>query len=166
VASARDAAALRSTVVAEVAADAKTLESSGAAHAMQSNQIISWFRALVGSLIGLVLLSALVACGGGASSGTAQPAPDSPPPAPTGAATATLAWSDSSGASIAGYRVYYGVASGTYLQPKGSGIDVGRVATHVISGLGAGQQYFFAVTAFDAQGNESDYSAEASKLVQ
>jgi hypothetical protein len=132
---------------------------------MQSNQIIVWFRALVGSLIGLVLLSALVACGGGANSGT-EPAAESPPAGSTVAATATLAWSDSSGASIAGYRVYHGVASGTYLQPKGSGANVGRVATHVVSGLAAGQQYFFAVTAFDAQGNESDYSAEASKVVQ
>jgi Fibronectin type III domain len=133
---------------------------------MQSNQIISWFRALVGSLVGLVLLGALVACGGGANSGTAEPAAESPPSAPTGTATATLVWSDSSGASIAGYRVYHGVASGTYLQSKGSGANVGRVATHVVSGLAAGQQYFFAVTAFDAQGNESDYSAEASKVVQ
>jgi Fibronectin type III domain len=132
---------------------------------MQSNQIISWFRALVGSLIGLVLLSALIACGGGANSGTAEPAAQSPSPGPAGNATATLAWSDSSGAGITGYRVYYGVASGRYLQPKGAGVDVGRVATHVITGLATGQQYFFAVTAFDAQGNESDYSAEASKLV-
>jgi hypothetical protein len=134
---------------------------------MQSNQLSSWFRALVGRLIGLVLASALVACGGGAGSGTADVTAQSPPPpGPSATGTATLAWSASSAAGVAGYRVYYGVASGSYLQARGSGLDAGRVAARVVSGLDTGQRYFFAVTAFDAQGNESDFSAEASKVVQ
>lgn len=133
---------------------------------MQSNQLSSWFRALVGRLIGLVLASALVACGGGAGSGTADVTAQSPPPGQSATGTATLAWSASSAAGVAGYRVYYGVASGSYLQARGSGLDAGRVATRVVSSLDTGQRYFFAVTAFDAQGNESDFSAEASKVVQ
>jgi hypothetical protein len=127
---------------------------------------MSWLRPLVGRLIGPVLASALVACGGGAGSGTADMAAQPPPPGPSATGTATLAWSESSAAGVARYRVYYGVASGSYLQTKGSGLDAGRVAMHVVNGLDTGQRYFFAVTAFDAQGNESDFSAEASKVVQ
>jgi fibronectin type 3 domain-containing protein len=67
---------------------------------------------------------------------------------------------------VAAYRIYYGTASGTYLQPKGSGINVGLTSSYVITGLAIGKQYFFAVTAVDAAGNESAYSNEASKVVQ
>ncbi len=35
-----------------------------------------------------------------------------------------------------------------------------------MDGLLPGTTYFFAVTAYDTSGNESDYSNEASKLVQ
>jgi hypothetical protein len=67
---------------------------------------------------------------------------------------------------VAGYRVYYGLAPGSYLQPKGSGIHVGLVLTYAVTGLTPGKRYYFAVTAVDAAGNESAYSAEASKLVE
>ncbi len=99
----------------------------------------------------MALLWALMAGGGRAS----QSGP-----------SATLAWTRSSNAAVTGYRVYYGLASGQYLQPKGAGIEIGPVETWVVSGLAAGSRYYFAVTAVDASGNESDYSNEASKLVQ
>jgi len=46
------------------------------------------------------------------------------------------------------------------------GIDVGSSVSHVVPNLLVGRTYFFAVTAYDAAANESDYSTEASKLVQ
>jgi hypothetical protein len=67
---------------------------------------------------------------------------------------------------VTGYRVYYGLAPGTYLQPKGAGVSVGRVESFVVTGLATGQRYYFVVTAVDASGNESAYSNEASKVVQ
>ncbi len=129
---------------------------------MQSNEFFALVRTLS---VWLLLSAALAACGGsGADDQAAQAAPPAGSPAQT--ASATLAWSASSNASIAGYRVYHGVASGAYLQPKGSGIAAGRVDAFVVTGLAADTRHYFAVTAFDAQGNESDYSAEASKVVQ
>jgi hypothetical protein len=66
---------------------------------------------------------------------------------------------------VAGYRVYYGTAPGNYLQARGAGIDVGRVTSYVVTGLTPGTRYHFAVTAYAANGSESNFSAEASKLV-
>lgn len=81
----------------------------------------------------------------------------------------TLEWDMSPGA-LAGYRIYYGLESGKYLQPKGAGID-----THLtedpskpkftIKNLTSGKTYFFAVTTYDASGLESDFSGEVSKIV-
>jgi hypothetical protein len=67
---------------------------------------------------------------------------------------------------VVGYRIYYGTTSHTYLQPKGSGIDAVVATTYIIRGLQSGTTYFFAVTDYDASGNESGYSAEVSKTVQ
>ena len=62
---------------------------------------------------------------------------------------------------LAGYRVYYGTSSGSY----GSPIDVGNVSTYVISNLAAGS-YYFAVTAYDTAGIESNFSNEVLKVEQ
>jgi hypothetical protein len=59
---------------------------------------------------------------------------------------------------IAGYRVYFGVASHSYGPP----IDIGNAVTHDVAGLTNGQTYFFAVTAYDTSNNESGYSNEAT----
>ncbi|MBK7549801.1 MAG: fibronectin type III domain-containing protein [Rhodoferax sp.] len=66
----------------------------------------------------------------------------------------------------AGYRVYYGTSSGSYVQVRGAGLNAGPTATYTVTGLQSGQRYYFAVTAYDAAGNESTYSAEVSKLTQ
>jgi hypothetical protein len=82
---------------------------------------------------------------------------------PPSTGTATLAWSAVSGPNLGGYRVYYGTASGNYLQPFGQGINVGTATSYTITGLSSGNTYYFAVTAYDTSGNESNYSGEASK---
>ncbi len=63
---------------------------------------------------------------------------------------------------LAGYKVYYGTESGNYSQS----IDVGNVTTYTVSGLTNGQTYYFAVTAYDTSGNESDYSNERAKTIE
>lgn len=81
----------------------------------------------------------------------------------TTAPSASLAWSASAQTGVTGYRLYYGTASRTYQQAKGSGISVGNVTSYTATGLQSGKVYYFAVTAIDGNGNESAYSNEATK---
>ncbi|MBI5152303.1 fibronectin type III domain-containing protein [Candidatus Peregrinibacteria bacterium] len=61
--------------------------------------------------------------------------------------------------SVVGYKVYYGKQSvtkdNTVRYEKT--IDVGNVLEYPISGLDNGARYYFAVTAYDKAGNESEY---------
>jgi fibronectin type 3 domain-containing protein len=79
--------------------------------------------------------------------------------------TATLNWNAATSAAVVSYRIYYGAASGSYLQPRGSGIAAAST-TYVIQALTKGQLYYFAVTSVDSLGNESGYSNEATKIIQ
>jgi fibronectin type 3 domain-containing protein len=78
--------------------------------------------------------------------------------------TVILAWSPPPYGEIKGYRVYCGTTSRGYLQTFGSGTFSSTIS-YSMSGLPSGQTYYFAVTAIDAQGGESDYSIEATKLI-
>lgn len=73
-------------------------------------------------------------------------------------AQVTLAWDASTGPSIAGYIVYYGHESGSYTYAK----DVGNVTSCNVANLQEGTPYYFAVTAYNHSGQESDYSKEVS----
>ena len=77
--------------------------------------------------------------------------------------TAILAWDPVSAPNLGGYRIYHGTAPGTYLQPKGQGLNVGNGTTYTMTGLVTGTRYYFAVTAFDTMGNESSNSNEVFK---
>jgi hypothetical protein len=72
-----------------------------------------------------------------------------------------LAWSPSPDTNVVGYRVYYGVASRTYTNM----VDVGAVTNATIGGLVEGKTYYFAATAYNILGLESDYSAEISYTI-
>ena len=61
---------------------------------------------------------------------------------------------------LAGYKIYYGTSSHAY----STAIDVGNVAKHMVSNLENGVVYYFAVTAHDTSGNESNFSNEASGI--
>jgi len=81
--------------------------------------------------------------------------------APVG--TAILSWDPVTATNLSGYRVYYGTAPGTYLQPIGQGIVVGNVVTYTVAGLKSGTRYYFVATAVDTFGGESTYSNEVFK---
>lgn len=72
---------------------------------------------------------------------------------------------------LAGYRVYYGTTPGSYAEMEDAGMpfceDRGAVreCTWVVENLDPGAWYF-AVTAYDASGNESVFSNEASKTIE
>lgn len=73
------------------------------------------------------------------------------------AATVTVAWNPpASGDHVAGYKIYYGLASRVY---TGS-VDVGNVTEGSVSNLDSSLTYYFAITAYNQSLNESDYSAE------
>jgi hypothetical protein len=59
---------------------------------------------------------------------------------------------------LAGYKVYYGTSSLNYPW----NVDVGNVTTYTIDTLTPEVTYFFAVTAYDTSGNESEFSNEVS----
>ena len=74
---------------------------------------------------------------------------------------ATLAWDPETASGLAGYRVHYGTASGTYT----SVADAGLQTTYTVTGLTAGTTYYFAATAYDTSGTESTFSNEAAYTV-
>lgn len=69
-----------------------------------------------------------------------------------------LSWQASTDPAAIGYKVYYGCKSGDYTNE----VSVGNVTTAAISGLTAGNTYYFAATAYDAFDDESDFSNEIS----
>ena len=73
------------------------------------------------------------------------------------AASVSLAWNGNTEPDIAGYRVYYGVASHTYFFPP---VDVGNLTTATLPNLAAGTTYYFAATAYNTAGAESAFSNE------
>lgn len=77
------------------------------------------------------------------------------------ASSVTLAWEPSPDPTVVGYNLYSGVASGTYTNK----LDVGSATNGSIFGLVELVTYFFAVTAYDALGLESDFSNELSFTV-
>src|SRR5512143_3368665 len=75
------------------------------------------------------------------------------------AGTASLAWDPVADTDLAGYRVYYGTAPGSYSQS----VDVGNVTQTTISNLTDCTMYYFGVKAYDTAGDESTtYSNEVS----
>ncbi len=86
-------------------------------------------------------------CASGALSGLAQ-----------SVSSVTLMWNASPGPDLAGYYMYYGLASHAYT----SKIFVGNSTVATIPGLQPGATYYFAVTAFDSLGKESKFSNELS----
>jgi chitodextrinase len=77
--------------------------------------------------------------------------------------TAVLMWDPVTATNLAGYRVYYGTASRTYLQPAGQGVNVGNSTTYTVTGLNRGTRYYFSVKAYDTSNGESAYSNEIFK---
>ena len=102
------------------------------------------------------------------------PAPPAPPPAPPapapGQGSLTLNWNapttNADGTPIndlAGFRVFYGTASGSYANSVA--ISDARATSHTLRSLPAGA-YYVVVRAYDASNNESAASVEAGKVIR
>src|SRR5664280_2845826 len=74
--------------------------------------------------------------------------------------TVTLAWnaSTSTNSGPITYKIYWGVATGTYTNSGSAGTNL----TFAVTNLARGSTYYFAATALDTNNLESDYSNEAS----
>ena len=83
------------------------------------------------------------------------------------AGVAKLAWDppqypdQASAPRLSGYRIHFGKAPDSL----DNMVDVGDMTTYTVSALTPGT-YYFAVSVYDAAGNESGYSNVLSKVVQ
>jgi hypothetical protein len=77
---------------------------------------------------------------------------------PVHAAEISLAWDQNSEPDIAGYKIHYGLESGSYTTVT----DVGKFTSCSLSDLEEGKTYYFAATAYNEAGYESGYSNEVS----
>src|SRR3989449_147519 len=82
-------------------------------------------------------------------------------PALSSAALVALAWDANTDPDLAGYKLYYGLSSGSYQLS----VDVGNQTSYTLSGLLEGQIYYFAATAYNLSGSESGFSNEVSKAI-
>src|ERR1700733_1997335 len=78
-----------------------------------------------------------------------------------GSQSVSLVWNASTNPVPAGYLLYYGIASHTY----GSPINVGTNTMVTLSGLQAGQTYYFSVCGYNSASVPGLLSSEASFLV-
>jgi len=99
-------------------------------------------------------------------------------PATLQAGDVTLAWDPNSETNLAGYKLYYDSDADLEMY-QGTGASEGDspviiyledladadLPTFTLTGLTNGQYYYFALTAFDSDGMESDFSDEVGTLV-
>ena len=62
---------------------------------------------------------------------------------------------------LAGYKIYYGTASGNYT----NNVDAGNVTTYAFTNLTDGKTFYFVATAYNAAKSESKYSNEITKTI-
>lgn len=79
----------------------------------------------------------------------------------TGPGYVDLKWDPSSEPELVGYNIYYGKTSGMYTRRR----TVGRVNQYRLDGLHNNEVYYFAITAYDSQSRESDYSDEVAIII-
>ena len=77
------------------------------------------------------------------------------------AAVVDLEWDPNTAPELAGYKIYWGTSNGNYTSSK----DAGNNTICTITGLNEGTTYYFAATAYDSEGAESDYSNQISHTV-
>ncbi len=79
---------------------------------------------------------------------------------PVLAGTISLKWDPVADSDLAGYKIYYGTAPGSYHSSK----KVGRVTSYTLEGLSECTRYYLVVSAYDTSGNESAFSNEVNGM--
>jgi hypothetical protein len=75
--------------------------------------------------------------------------------------TVLFGWSPNSEPDLAGYKLYVGNQSRSYFQAT----NVGLATTFEVNGLQPGVSYYFALTAFNTSGLESDFTPELTYTI-
>jgi hypothetical protein len=137
-----------------------------------------WMKGFEFITLLILFVSALLicpGCGGGGGGGSSESlgssgSPGSPgsPGAGDTSGSINLAWEASSDSAVVGHLVYYGTRSGIYEYSADAGSTPGPSTTvsYTLTDLSKGQTYYIAVTAYDRNGNESDFSNEVSGLAK
>lgn len=76
------------------------------------------------------------------------------------AESVSLKWDANTESDLAGYNIYVSIRSRDYTNDDTKTYDVGNVTTYTVTDLIVGTTYYFAATAYDTSGNESDHSNE------
>jgi hypothetical protein len=99
---------------------------------------------------------------------TCRPSSASPSSAVEGGAI-TFAWDPNKEPNLAGYRVYYGTASGSY----DNCVDIGNppksssgAMEYTLTALDRGKKYYIAVIAYDKNNDKSGFSSEVSDVAK
>ena len=79
----------------------------------------------------------------------------------TGSGYVDLKWDGTTDLYRSGFNIYYGQVSGQYSRRR----VIGNLTSYRLSGLTNNQTYYFAVTAYDSNNKESDYSNEVGVIV-
>lgn len=72
-----------------------------------------------------------------------------------------LQWSEANDARLRGYYLYYGKTPGLYTRRK----TLDQMNRFIFDNLNVGETYYFALTTYDANGNESQYTNEVAVIV-
>ena len=101
-----------------------------------------------------IAAACVVAC----ASFAAQPRPLALPVSTNKPASASFAWDNPGDATIAGYKLYWGVRTGVYT----NAIDTGRATSATITNLNARARYYVAATSYNTSRVESVFSKEVT----
>jgi len=72
-----------------------------------------------------------------------------------------VTWDANTETDLAGYKVFYGTASGVY----SDSVDVGKVLIYNICNVTQGKTYYVALKAYDTSNNLSEFSTEVSLYI-
>ncbi len=86
-------------------------------------------------------------------------------PCPANAAQVTLSWTRPDDSRVAGYKIYYGESGTDFKASADKTVSSADTTSCSISGLVEGQNYDFAATSIDSNGNESEFSETVSYKV-
>ena len=129
----------------------------------------SWITITRTATIFIIVLLMTACGGGGGSDNSANTNNDSGGIGNGNFGTATLSWlpptENTDGSmltNLAGYNIYYGTEAGNYTETIT--ID-NSISEYLVENLPPGNTYYFVITAFDGDGNESEYSTMGSKTI-